>query len=51
MKYRNDFVTNSSSSSFVCEICGRNESGYDMPLSDAQMYECENEHVLRKPWM
>lgn len=46
MKYRNDFVTNSSSSSFVCEICGRNESGYDMPLSDAQMYECENEHVF-----
>lgn len=46
MKYRKDFVTNSSSSSFVCEICGRSEGGYDMSLEDAYMYECVNGHVF-----
>lgn len=30
MKYRKSFVTNSSSSSFICEVCGEVESGYDM---------------------
>lgn len=36
MKFRKDFVTNSSSSSYVCEICGRTESGWDMELSEAR---------------
>lgn len=40
MKFRKDFVTNSSSSSFVCEICGRAESGFDIGLSEAGMMEC-----------
>ena len=46
MKYRKDFVTNSSSSSYVCEICGHTESGYDMSLSDAEMMECINGHTF-----
>ena len=46
MKYRLSFVTNSSSSSYVCEICGRQESGWDLCLSDAGMYECENGHIF-----
>jgi hypothetical protein len=45
-KYRNDFVTNSSSSSFVCEICGHTESGYDMCLREAEMMRCINGHTF-----
>ena len=46
MKKRLDFVTNSSSSSFFCEICVRNESGWDMGLSEAEMMECVNGHIF-----
>lgn len=46
MKIRKDFVTNSSSSSYVCEICGRTESGWDLSLSECEMLECVNGHVF-----
>lgn len=55
VKIRSDFVTNSSSSSYVCEICGRSESGWDLGLSECEMMECVNGHVfccdeaLKKP--
>ena len=45
-KFRKDFVTNSSSSSFICEVSGSVESGYDMGIEDAGMYECENGHTF-----
>lgn len=46
MKYRKDFVTNSSSSSFVCDICGAVESGWEMSLSEAEMIRCVNGHTI-----
>lgn len=46
MKFRKSFVTNSSSSSYVCEICGRTESGWDLGLCDCEMMECVNGHVF-----
>ena len=47
-KYRLDFVTNSSSSSFVCCVCGGDESGWDLSLYEAEMYECTNGHVFHE---
>lgn len=46
MKFRKCHVTNSSSSSFVCDICGRVESGWDIGLEHAEMYECVNGHTF-----
>ena len=46
MKFRKDFVTNSSSSSYICEICGEEQSGWDISLEECEMFECENGHVL-----
>jgi len=46
MKIRTGFVSNSSSSSFVCELCGRKETGMDLCLSEAEMFECINGHTI-----
>lgn len=46
MKYKNDFVTNSSSTSYVCDVCGASESGYDLSLRDIDWVCCNNNHVL-----
>ena len=42
---RRGFVANSSSSSFVCDICGEAEGDYDS-LYDADMVSCENSHTF-----
>jgi len=40
MKSRNGFVSNSSSSSFICAICGETESGRDSCIGDFDMFRC-----------
>jgi len=45
LKYRKDFVTNSSSSSYICEICGEVETAWD-GLEEVNMAECVNGHVI-----
>lgn len=46
MKVRQGFVSNSSTSSFVCDLCGRTESGRDLPIEDAEMVQCVNGHTI-----
>jgi len=46
MKIRLGFVSNSSSSSFVCDVCGRAESGMDISLRDFDMIHCVNNHTF-----
>ena len=46
MKIRKGFVSNSSSSSFVCDVCGEDTSGMNMTLEEAEMVYCKNGHVF-----
>ena len=46
MKIRNGFVSNSSSSSFVCEICNMKQTGWDISLEEVDMSCCENNHTF-----
>lgn len=46
MKIRRGFVSNSSSTSFTCDVCGNTESGMDASLSDFEMSQCEHGHTF-----
>ena len=48
MKIRNGFVSNSSSSSYICRICGEVEAGYELSFSDTNMIQCTNDHIICK---
>ena len=48
MKIRTGFVSNSSSSSFICDYCGDVESGYDLSMEDVEhaQFTCGHEVCL-----
>lgn len=46
MKIRLKFVSNSSSSSFVCEVCGYSDGGFDASASDLGFVICEKGHTF-----
>jgi hypothetical protein len=48
MKIRNGFVSNSSSSSFICAVCGEIENGYGICAIDLEMEGCVNGHYYHK---
>lgn len=46
MKTRHALVSNSSSSSFICEACNGNEIINDGDFQNLPMFECENGHLI-----
>ncbi|MFA5312468.1 MAG: hypothetical protein WC375_03995 [Methanomassiliicoccales archaeon] len=46
MKIRHGFVSNSSTSSFTCDICDEEYTGWDACPSEFNCSTCENEHVM-----
>ena len=48
MKIRTGFVSNSSSSSFLCDACGEADVGYDGQYENIDVIHCELEHEFCK---
>ena len=48
MKVRIGFVSNSSSESFICDVCGGIHSGWDADPYDFGMVYCVNYHIFCK---
>ena len=46
MKIRSGFVSNSSSSSFICDVCNEDYTSYEASLEEAEMFKCENGHTV-----
>jgi hypothetical protein len=46
MKVRTNFVSNSSSTSFLCDFCGEEFSGMDLSPSEVEHSKCENHHII-----
>jgi len=51
MRIRRGFVSNSSSSSYICDITGEEASGWDMSLDEAEMYQCEMGHTFLEEYV
>ncbi len=48
MKIRTGFVSNSSSSSFICQVTNEVYSGYDSSIDDFGLVKCENGHLFHE---
>ena len=48
MKIRKGFVSNSSTTTFICSICREIEAGRDSGLSDFEMFSCINDHEMHE---
>lgn len=46
MKVRDGFVSNSSTTTFICAVCGTVESGMDAGLTEFGACECVEGHEL-----
>jgi len=47
MKIRTGFVSNSSTTSYTCDLCAHTEAGYDsVGIEDFGFWSCENDHVV-----
>jgi hypothetical protein len=51
MKTRQGFVSNSSSSSFICDISGSVESGYDASMEDYGYVQCKKGHTMKDQYV
>ena len=51
MKIRMGFVSNSSSSSFICMVSGNIEAGYDMSMEEAGFVECVVGHEFLESYV
>lgn len=51
MKMRSGFVSNSSSSSFICDVSGECRSGWDALVEDVDMCGCENGHIFLQRYL
>lgn len=46
VKIRKSFVSNSSSSSFICDVCGETFSGMDLSYGDVDCHTCVSGHIF-----
>lgn len=51
MRVRNSFVTNSSSTCYVCQVSGERASGMDIDPLDLGVRECFNGHEFMEDYM
>jgi len=46
MKIRKHFISNSSTSSSVCDVCNEDFAGMDLSVYDVEHLRCENNYII-----